>query len=164
MTEEIWAEIEGYPDYAVSSHGRVKSLRYNNILGDRINSYGLHRVTLYRDREAKDFYVHHLVAQAFITGYIPGLRVMHRDENHSNNSVHNLRFREDQRMGTLIKNPTQPKERRIQVDQTGMIFRTVKDCADYIGGFPSSIYRVLRGERSSHLGYTFKYVEETSGA
>ena len=161
MIEEIWAEIVDYPDYAVSNHGRVKSIRYNRILNDRINSYGLHRVTLYRDKEPKDFYVHHLVAQAFITGYIPGLRVMHHDDNHSNNYADNLRFRDGQRMGTLVRNPKQPKERRILVKETGMIFRTVQECADYIGGWPSSIYRVLRGERPSHLGYTFHYVEES---
>lgn len=161
MTDEIWAEIEGYPDYAVSNYGRVKSLRYDTILGDRPNSYGLHRVTLYRDREPKDFYVHHLVAKAFITGYIPGLRVKHHDGDHSNNAVYNLRFRENQRMGTVVRNPPEPKNRRILVEQTGMVFRNVKECADYIGGFPSSIYRVLREERDSHLGYTFKYVEES---
>lgn len=93
MIEEQWAEIEGFPDYAVSNHGKVMSLRFNKLLNPRSNSYGLLRVTLYNDRKAKEFYVHHLVAAAFIDGYIPGKQVRHRQENEDNN-VYNLRFTE----------------------------------------------------------------------
>lgn len=162
MIEERWAAIEGYPDYAISNHGQVKSVRFDRILKPRHNSYGLGRVVLYREREARDFYVHHLVAAAFIDAYIPGTPVKHRDENNkSDNNVYNLKFPRGRRMGQLIKNPLPPSNvRRVMIIETGMIFRTVIDCSNYIGGQPSSIYRVLRGERPSHLGYTFQFVEE----
>lgn len=126
MIDEKWAEIEGFPDYAVSNHGRVKSVRYDRVLKPRSNSYGLNRVVLYRNLLPHDFYIHRLVAVAFeVDEYRPA------------------------------------RVRRVMINESEMIFRTVGDCADYIGGHPSSIYRVLRGERPSHLGYTFKYVEET---
>ena len=125
MTEEKWAEIAGFPDYAVSDQGRVKSVRFDRILKPRTNSYGHHRVVLYRGTQAHDFYIHLLVSAAF--------------------------------RGEI----TPPRVRRVMVNESGMVFRTIGDCAEYIGGHPSSIYRVLRGERPSHLGYTFKYVEET---
>lgn len=162
MIEELWAAIEGYPDYAVSNYGQVMSLRFNRPLKPRENSYGLQRVVLYKDREPHDFYVHHLVAAAFLDEYVPGMQVRHRkDTEKNNNNVYNLRFRNGQRMGQLVKNPSPPGQmRRVMVVETGMIFRTVVDCANYIGGHPSSIYRVLRGDRPSHLGYTFQYVEE----
>lgn len=161
QAEERWAAIEGYPDYAVSSHGRVKSVRYDRFLKPRENSYGLQRVVLYKDREPHDFYVHHLVAAAFIDGYEEGLRVFPRDGDRSNNDVYNLRFREGQRMGQLVKNPPQAQLRRVMVVELEKIFPSVQACADFIGGHASSIYRVLRNERPSHLGYTFQYVEET---
>lgn len=160
MIEEKWAGIEGYPDYAVSNHGEVKSVRFDRILKPRPNSYGQLRVTLYKDKEPHDFYVHHLVAAAFIDGYIPGLQVRHHKDR-ADNSVYNLRFRQGQRMGQVIRNPAQAAVRRVMVVETGNVYRTVIDCANYIGGHPSSIYRVLRGERPSHLGYTFQYVEES---
>lgn len=159
MIEEQWAEIEGFPDYAISNLGNVKSVRFNRYLIPRSNSYGLLRVTLYNDRKAKEFYVHRLVAAAFIDGYIPSHQVRHREENKDNN-VYNLKFPEGVRLGRLVKNPVAPKIRKILVNETGMIFNTINECAEYLNAHKSSIYRVLRGERPHHLGYTFKYVEE----
>lgn len=161
--DETWAEINGFPDYAISNFGQVKSIRWNRILSPRRNSYGLLRVIIYKDRKAHDVYVHRLVAEAFITGYQPHLQVKHADDDNGNNHVYNLRFPDGRHLGHLVKYPTQPRVLNIQIVETGMTFRTVQDCAKYIGGDASSIYRVLRGERRSHLGYTFEYVEEQSG-
>lgn len=161
MIEEKWAEIAGFPDYAVSNHGRVKSLRYGTYLNPRTNSYGHQRVVLYRDKEGHERSVHRLVAEAFIDGYRPEYKVKPHDGDHTNNNVYNLRFAKGHRLGQLVRAPRPARERRVMVIETGMIFRTVKDCANYIGGMPSSIYRVLRGDRPSHLGYTFAYVEES---
>lgn len=159
MIEEKWAAIEGFPDYAVSNHGRVKNVKHDTILSPRPNSYGHQRVALYRDKKPYDLYIHRLVAKAFIDGFHPDLRIRHRDLDKTNSHVYNLRFKEGQRMGQLVKEPEAPRLRRVKVNELGIVFRTVADCANYIGGFPSSIYRVLRGERPSHLGYTFEYVE-----
>lgn len=158
--EERWAQIEGFPHYAISSHGRVMSLRYDQELSPRPNSYGSMRVVLYRDGERHDCYVHHLVAAAFIDEYYPGIRIRHSDEDKSNNEVFNLRFPYGRRMGQLVKNPPVPTTRRVRIVETGMVFRSVEACAGYIGGDPSSIYRVLRGDRKSHKGYSFDYLEE----
>lgn len=159
MIEEQWAEIEGFPDYAVSNHGNVMSLRFNRLLKPRGNSYDLYRVTLYNNRQAKEFYVHHLVAAAFIDGYIHGKQVRHRGDKEDNN-VYNLKFAENQRLGRLIKNPPKPSFRRILIVETGNVYKSIHDCAEAINGHTSSIYRVLRGERPHHLGYTFQYVGE----
>ena len=158
MIEEQWAEIDGFPDYAVSNLGQVKSLRFNRLLNPRSNSYGLLRVTLYHERKAKEFYVHHLVAAAFIDGYIPGKQVRHREDNEDNN-VYNLKFPEGVRLGRLIQNPPEPRHRRILIVETGKVFNTIHECAEHLQAQTSSIYRVLRGERPHHLGYTFQYVE-----
>lgn len=159
--EERWAQIDGFPGYAVSSHGRVMNLKFNRELTPRPNSYGGLRVVLYRDRERHDRYVHHLVAEAFVTEYRQGIQVKHYDSNKSNNDVYNLRFPRGRRMGQLVRNPPIPQARRVRIIESGLIFRTVEDCARYIEGDASSIYRVLRGDRLSHKGHTFEYVEES---
>lgn len=162
MIEERWAGVEDYPNYAISNHGKVMNVRFGKLLKPRENSYGLQRVTLYKESEPHDFYVHHLVAAAFIDGYIPGLQIRHGRDGRDNNNVYNLRFKEGQRMGQLIRNPRPVSFRRVMIIETGRVFRTVLECANHIGGHPSSIYRVLRGDRPSHLGYTFQYVEEST--
>lgn len=159
--EEVWAEIDGFPDYAVSSLGNVKSLRYDRLLGHRPNSYGQHRVALYRDGQRYDVYIHHLVAAAFTTGFAPGVRVKHHDADKGNNDVYNLRFAKGKGLGQLIKTPPKAKYRRVKIVENGLIFRTIEDCARYLGGDSSSIYRVLRGERDTHKGYTFEWMETT---
>lgn len=158
--EEVWAEIEGFSEYAISNLGRVKNLRHDRLLTPRPNSYGYQRVALYRDGERHDLYVHRLVAAAFIDGYIKRYRVRHNDLDGENNHVYNLRFASGQRLGRLVRNVRRPIYRRLRVVETGMIFKTVEDCANYIGGDPSNIYRVLRGDRDSHKGYTFEYYYE----
>lgn len=160
QVEEQWAAIDGFPDYAVSNHGRVRSLRYDRYLTPRANSYGHERVVIYRDKQPHEFYVHHLVAGAFISGYRPGKQIHHHDEDSSNNNVLNLRFAQGVRLGHLVPNPAPATLRRIMIVESGMIFKSIGDCANYIGGHSSSIYRVLRGERPHHLGFTFRYVEE----
>lgn len=160
MGEELWAQIVEFPDYAVSSHGQIKSLRFDRLLKPRPNSYGHERVALYRGNERHDVYVHHLVAAAFTTGWEPGVQVRHADGNKSNNDVYNFRFPSGRRMGQMVKNPQQPTVRHVRIVGTDHIFRTVEDCANFLGGDPSSIYRVLRGNRLSHKGYQFEYLEE----
>lgn len=156
MTGEVWAAVEEYPDYAVSTHGRVMNVHTNVMLRPRNNSYGYTRVGLRKDGRTHDIYVHHLVAKAFITGYHEGVQIRHVHDN-SDNHVTNLRFRRGVRLGTLAKNPKKAKARRVKIVETGMVFLTVESCANYISGDTSSIYRVLRGERISHKGFTFEY-------
>jgi len=156
LPDETWVEVEEFPDYAVSNRGRVLNRRTNYILRPRDNSYGYSRVGLRRDGKTHDVYVHHLVAKAFITGYHEGVQIRHEHDN-SDNHVNNLRFRRGARMGTLVKRPKKAATRRVKIVETGDVFLTVENCAKYIDGDASSIYRVLRGERISHKGLTFEY-------
>lgn len=156
MPEERWAEIEDFPDYAVSTEGRVKNLRTQKILRPRRNSYEYGQVALRRDGQTHERYVHRLVAKAFITGYRDDVQVRHVNGNNDDNVIH-LRFRNGVRMGTLVKKPRAAMSRRIRIIETGHTFATVESCARFIEGDVSSIYRVLRGERRSHKGLTFEY-------
>lgn len=159
MPEEKWAEVEGFPNYAVSNLGRVMNVHTNAILRPRDNSYGYSRVALRRDGKTYDRYVHHLVAKAFIMEYKAGTQIKHAQDN-SDNHVMNLRFKKGKRLGPLNRNHTRTKARRIRIVETEQVFLTVESCAEYIDGDVSSIYRVLRGERHSHKGLTFEYLYE----
>ena len=157
LVEEIWAPIDDFPDYAVSNYGQVRNIRLDHILKPRYNSYGYARVMLRRDGLSYDCLVHRLVAEAFITGYHEAAQVRHYDEDNGNNFVNNLRFRRGVRMGQYRKEHPPVETRRVRVAETNQIFRTAGDAAEALGTDPSSIYKVLRGERRSHLGYTFEY-------
>jgi len=98
--QEEWRPIAGYPDYQVSSHGRISSTRYSSHLGrtPRIkrpapNGLGYLKVFLTATPGVSDgYYVHKLVAQAFIGPRPEGYQVCHYDGDPSNNTVGNLRY------------------------------------------------------------------------
>ena len=96
--EEIWKDIEGYEGlYQVSNLGRVKSCvhfthKKDTILKENIKNGGYVYVNLYKNRRGTKFYVHRLVAKAFLTQYKDKNYVNHIDCNKQNNKVDNLEY------------------------------------------------------------------------
>lgn len=96
--KEIWKDIQGYENlYQVSSMGRVKSLNYKRTGKERIlnpqkdkNNYL--KVSLSKEEKIKQYFVHRLVAQAFIPNPDNLPQVNHKDENPNNNCVDNLEW------------------------------------------------------------------------
>jgi hypothetical protein len=92
MENEIWKDIEGYPDYQVSNFGRVKSLKFNKeiILKDRISNKGYLFVLLYKEKESKSFSVHRLIANTFLGK--SDLQVNHKNSIRTDNRLENLEY------------------------------------------------------------------------
>ena len=100
---EIWKDIEGYEGlYQVSNRGRVKSLsrKVTNAMFS-INEHfvkvvdngnGYKSVSLWKDNKGKHFYVHRLVALAFVPNSNGYKYINHKDEDKSNNDVSNLEW------------------------------------------------------------------------
>jgi hypothetical protein len=162
--KEDWVEIEGYPNYAVSNYGRVLNIQRDTFLKGRPNDEGYLRVSLSIDGRVQDQYVHRLVAAAFFTGYDSREQVFHYDGDKENNTVDNIRMKKRSRAGDIWLNRTRKQTgKRVEVVETGDVYRTARDCARYIGGDYGSVYACLRGDRRSHMGYTFRYYDEWYG-
>lgn len=160
--KEEWVEIEGYPNYAVSNYGNVLNIQRDRILTPRPNDEGHLRVSLSNGGIVRDFYIRRLVAAAFFIDYDPRHQVFHWNDNKEDNSVTNLRLRK--RFDEDYMPPVRKViGRRVEVIETGDVYRTARDCARHINGDYGSVYACLRGERSSHMGYTFKYYENEYG-
>lgn len=106
---EIWKPVVGYEElYEVSNFGRVKSLdklvehgrwkdgstalKKGKLLSARDNGHGYLAVHLTNCRKTKDFYVHRLVALAFLENPDNLPEVNHIDENKYNNCLDNLEW------------------------------------------------------------------------
>lgn len=94
--EEIWRDIEGYEGkYQVSNLGRVKSLDYKRTGNEKIlvHKNGIYRrIRLTQNGKQKDFYIHRLVAQAFIPNPNNYIEINHIDEDKQNNKADNLEW------------------------------------------------------------------------
>lgn len=90
--EEKWEIIEDYPNYLISTLGRIKSTKTNKILKPYITKRGYVYNLLSKNGKAKNFQVHRLVAKAFIDNPLNKPCVNHIDFNPSNNNVNNLEW------------------------------------------------------------------------
>lgn len=92
IVAEQWKQIEGFEGrYEVSDTGRVRSITRKNIIYRKpvTNAGGYLKVQLRKGGKVRGFYVHRLVAAAFI-GIPDGMTVNHLDGDKANNRVENL--------------------------------------------------------------------------
>lgn len=95
---EQWQDIPGYEGvYAVSNFGRVKrypgyQAKTERLLKPRIKNSGYLFVTLTTNNRKRNFYIHSLVARAFIGERPPRMDVNHKDGIKTNNCADNLEF------------------------------------------------------------------------
>ena len=91
---EIYAPIEGFPDYLITSHGRVFSLKHGKMkeLKHGKTRHGYMLVTLSKNGKQYTKTVHRLVARAFISNPENKTDINHIDEDKTNNHVLNLEW------------------------------------------------------------------------
>ena len=179
MDAEIWKKVDGYPNYEVSNLGNVRSLNYHRegeskILKTSLNNKGYLYITLCKEGKTKRYFVHRLVAQAFLDNPNNLPQVNHKDEDKTNNHVSNIEYcdaKYNMNYGTRIdrqKQNTINKQGKecnyskpINQYSKDNVFIKRWDCASDVkrelGFSNSNICLCLRGKRKSCGGYIWKY-------
>lgn len=93
-SSEKWKPIEGYPDYRISTFGRIISLKGEipRILKQSPDGHGYLRAKLYETSKCATYYTHKLVAASFIPNPENKPELNHIDGNKANNHVSNLEW------------------------------------------------------------------------
>lgn len=182
--EEIWKSIPGYEGYyEISNTGKIRSLtrtimksngRSQTFKGKelipQLSAFGYYKIILSKNQIKKQYLIHKLVAITFIPNPNNLPIVNHKDENKTNNNVENLEwctYEYNNNYGTI-------KQRHIETISKPIImcnkdthkpikeFLNTKIAAQELGSpnSHSNIWRVLKGERQTALGYWWKYKEE----
>lgn len=176
--EEIWKNIEEYPNYMISNLGRVKSLNYNHtgkeeILKLQKDKYGYLCVNLYRNGIMKRYTIHRLVYETFV-GEIPyGMQCNHISEDKMDNRLENLNLmtpKENTNWGTGIKRRAEKqingKKSKciIQYDLSNNYikeFPSTKEIERELGFAHSNISACCRGKYKQAYGYKWIYKEKS---
>lgn len=180
MTEEkeVWKDIKGYEGkYKVSNLGNVKSLNWLNTGKEKLLHLGIskgkyYQVGLCKFGINKTFWVHRLVATAFINNPDNLPYINHKDENKLNNCVDNLEWctaKYNSNYGTGIERMLKTKKLRNCKNAEKPVLQFTKDCK-FVNEFPSAkeaarctdinrgnIWACCAGRYKSAGGYIWKY-------
>ena len=102
---EIWKTIEDYPNYEVSSIGRVRNKKSMKLLSQSIDTNGYYKAEFRNEHGKKTITIHRLVAQHFVENVDNKKCVDHINRDRLNNNVENLRWvtSSENGMNTSIK-------------------------------------------------------------
>jgi hypothetical protein len=149
--EEIWKDIEGFPNYQVSSLGNVKNIIFNKLLNPTKKG-GYHLVDLRNDTVRKSYRVHRIVADAFLDNPENKPDVNHKDKNKLNNCLSNLEW------STRKENMIHAKANTIiTTNKNKRIFRKDKNTNELLENYDSieqaGIWALQNGlTKTSHNG------------
>ena len=130
---ESWKSVDEYPNYEVSTLGRVR--RGEKMLKAHLNNWGYYDVYLSLNNAPHKFKVHRLVALAFIPNPDSKKEVDHINRIRSDNRVENLRWTTHSE--NIINTPNRSQHR--QIIQRGNLYR-VRICRNNKIVFSESYY------------------------
>lgn len=176
---EIWKAIEGYPNYEVSSFGRVRNKITSRVLSQEIGTEGYPTIRIFNvEGKRKHKNVHIFVARAFLGA--PSECVNHKDGDKTNNNVDNLEWctysqNNQHAYDHKLKKARgltseEAKQLRAKVDNsricrpvvdltTSKVYMAIRDTAK--DGFnPRNVSQVCSGVKKTHKGHMFAYKEK----
>lgn len=173
MKVEQWRPIDGYEGlYEISNLGRIKSTYRQGcttkFLKISNNGNGYMMVRLCKNGKAKKFFLHRLLAKAFISNPENKPQVNHINENPSDNRLENLEWvtqKENNNHGSHNLNMAislrSGKARKVvQYDLKGNELRRfdfLKEAAQFVGGNSINISRAARNVRNRETAYGYKW-------
>ena len=172
---EIWKDINGYEGiYEVSSFGRVRSVArkvvrgnpsYEFTLSPRIikahNHKGYLMVSFGNGKVKRNFFVHRLVAEAFLPDYFDGAQINHKDENRSNNHVDNLEWCTSKYNNNYGHHRTARYRKVVQIKDGKVVrmYDSIIIASKETHIHVNKISDVCRGKRKTTGGFEWRYAE-----
>ncbi len=167
--EEIWKDIIGYEDlYKISNKGRVLSNYKKRILNNSLNNTNYIQTVLYKEGKCKNYLVHRLVGEHFISNIDNKPYINHIDGNKINNIVSNLEWCTPKEnvdhaiLNKLVDNTNNKNVRRkVNCYKDSILIKTFEsltEAANELKVPQCNISLVCRGKYKTTGGYTFIYV------
>lgn len=152
----MWKDIKGYEGlYQVSINGDIKNKFGVVINGWQQNKHGYRKVRLYKNRKAKDFYLHRIVAIAFVDNPNSKPIINHIDSNPKNNKASNLEWvtQKENMEHASINNRLNTNGTKVLNTETNEVFKSIKAAADSIGMKQNTLVYKLLGKRKNETPF-----------
>ena len=151
-------DVVGYENlYAVTSCGKIWSYQKKKFLKPRNSGKGYLKVDLSKNGVHKQYYIHRLVAEAYIPNIENLPQVNHKDENKANNCVNNLEWCDAKYNMNYGTRPEKTKKPVLQFTLDGELIREWPSATDVVREIKGHICHCLKGDRKTALGYIWKY-------
>ena len=157
-------KIEGYENYEVRPNGEVVNIKTGRVLKAIKTTNGYLMICLYKNGKRKNFYIHRLVAQAFIHNPDNLPCVNHKDEDKTNNNIENLEWCTHEyncNYGTGIERMTKKISKPVlQLRKDGSLVRvwpSIIEVERELHYHNSYISKCCRGIGHSAYGYRWCY-------
>ena len=158
-------DVQNYEGlYAVTSCGKVYSYRTKKFLKPRKRRDGYLHVCLYKGGEREFYYIHRLVAEAYLPNPNNLPCVNHKDENKENNALQNLEWctheyninygSRNEKVGKALGKP-------VYCEELNKTFDGVHAAARELGLDNSNIIKCCKRTRKTCGGYHWRYQEVT---
>lgn len=182
ITGEVWKPIKGYEGlYSVSNLGRVKRIegvagetnrrQPEKILEAVFGARGYYGVNLCKNGTQKSFYIHRLVALAFVPNPNRLKQVNHKDEDVANNRADNLEWcdaKYNYYYGTAIARRGLSHNKAVlqlnapqwapgcKGNEIVCCYKNMEQVAEK-GYSPNAVKKCCQGRQQSHAGFYWKY-------
>lgn len=151
-------KIKGFDKYWIYDDGKVFSEYIDKFMSPRMAAKGYKKVSLYKNKTYKDYYVHRLVAEYFLEKSFNKNYVNHKNGIKTDNRVENLEWctlKENSRhMVDVLKkgtceNHSQAKlnnKKVIEIRKRLKLGEKIKFLANEFGVYHSVIYKIKKNE------------------
>lgn len=169
---ECWVDLQQYPNHQISTYGRIRNKKNGHILKPHIDKYGYARLSI---GNIDNICIHRLMCETFYgEPQFDKAQVNHLNSKRSDNHILNLEWCTPKeniiwgiKYGKIkpligLNKAVEINKRPVRIIETGQIFASIKDCAEYLGVPATNISRVLVGCRKGQKihGYKLEFVRK----
>ena len=152
--------VVGYENiYGITSCGRVYSYKSKKFLTPKHTRNGYLIVGLCKDGERKFYFIHRLVAMAYLPNTENLPEINHKDENKTNNCLQNLEWCDHKYNVNYGTHNEKLKKPILQFDLDGNFIKEWPSATDVGREIQSNICMCLKGKKQTAYGYKWFYKE-----
>lgn len=155
-------DIVGYENqYAITEDGKVWSYKTKKFLSPGKHRNGYLQVALWTNNKPKYYFIHRLVAEAFISNPNNLPQVNYKDEDKTNNNVWNLEWCDRQynmNYGTMRERSSRKKAKEVRCVETNMTYWCAKEAERQTGIWATHILEACKNSKKTAGDHHWEYI------